>query len=73
MDDFLGEGEMGMQEILVYVIIALAVAGAVRYSYRKINALKKNKDDHACDACPLKDSCEKMKGKKKAESLSCCF
>ncbi len=63
---------MGMQEISVYVIIALAVAGAARYGYRKIRALRKNKDNQACNACPLKDGCEKMKVKKKAESSSCC-
>ncbi len=60
---------MGIQEILVYVIVVLAVGGAARYGYRKIKALRKNK---ACNGCPLKDGCEKMKGKKKAESSSCC-
>lgn len=45
------------QSIFVYIIIAVALIGAVRYLWRKLQALKKNKPTSPCSSCPLKDRC----------------
>lgn len=46
-----------VQYILVYIIIGLAVIGALRFLYRKLKAFKKNKTCENCAACPLKEKC----------------
>lgn len=60
-----------MQIVIVYIVIALALAGACRYGYRKIKALKKNKNATGCSSCPLKEGCQKADGKDTGSS-SCC-
>lgn len=60
-----------MQSILVYIIVAVALFGAVRYGYRKIKALKNRKEGNACSDCPLKKNCTKnLTGQK--EGAECC-
>lgn len=60
-----------MQMIVVYIVIALALIGACRYGYRKIQALKKDKNCADCTSCPLKDKCSKPPKMKKGKSCCC--
>lgn len=49
-----------LQSIVVYVIVLLAVAGAISYLYRKFKALRKGRrTGSACEECPLKNNCTK--------------
>lgn len=49
------------QDICVYVIVALALAGLGCHIYRKFKALKKNKNVLVCDSCPLKEDCARKR------------
>lgn len=57
-----------VQYIIVYIIIGLAVIGALRFLYRKLKAFKKNKTCENCAACPLKEKCTGIPLKEK----DCC-
>lgn len=48
-----------LQEVLVYIIVFLAVGGAICYMRKKLRAMKKNTEEHACTDCPLRSSCSK--------------
>ncbi len=55
------------QKIIVYIIIGIAVMGALRFCYRKLKAFKKNKVCEDCRSCPLKNKCKMEKN-----NSSCC-
>lgn len=59
-----------IQNGIVYLIIVVALVGAIRFCYRKLKALKKDESCSTCDTCPLKDSCARKPVKKKRGS--CC-
>lgn len=59
-----------LQDIIVYIIIALALLGACRFGYRKIQALKKKRSCTDCISCPLKNECSKPM--EKAKKKDCC-
>lgn len=46
------------QNIIVYLLIALALAGAGRFLYRKLRVLRKNSSRSSCETCSLKKNCE---------------
>ncbi|MEG0796207.1 MAG: FeoB-associated Cys-rich membrane protein [Odoribacter sp.] len=48
-----------LQNIIVYIIIAIASGSAVYYGYHKWKILKKNKSCSSCSQCPLKNNCSK--------------
>jgi len=45
------------QTVIVYILIVFALGGAVRYIWLKLKALKKEKKNSACAACPFKKNC----------------
>ncbi|MBQ7844469.1 MAG: FeoB-associated Cys-rich membrane protein [Odoribacter sp.] len=53
-----------IQNGIVYLIIVVALVGAIRFCYRKLKALKKDESCSTCDTCPLKDSCARKPVKK---------
>lgn len=57
-----------IQNIFVYIIVGLAVLGAVRITCQKLKAFKKNKSCDGCKSCPLKTDCTAEKEK----NNSCC-
>ncbi len=61
-----------IQNIIVYILIAIALGGASRYTYRKLRALRKNKTCEECSACPLKEECTKLVADRKKAASSCC-
>lgn len=61
-----------LQAVVVYILILLALGGLGHYVYRKLKALRKDKGNAGCDACPLKDSCAKKTEERKKAANSCC-
>lgn len=48
-----------VQTVIVYIIILLAICGAVYYLRKKLRGMKKGSDCTSCSSCPLKEKCSR--------------
>lgn len=59
------------QHFIVYILIILAIGGAIRFIYRKLRTFKKENCDSVCQTCPLKKNCSKLK-RSDPDKNDCC-
>ena len=60
-----------LQDICVYIIVALALGGLGCHIYRKLKALKSNKGGLVCGSCPLKKDCLGKAEERKGAAGTC--
>lgn len=61
-----------LQTIIVYIIILLAICGAIYYLRKKLRNLKKGQNCSSCSDCPLKEKCSKPIQDRNTTENGCC-